>query len=428
MSCVSTPTATQFATFTTSSVSTSFSDSVSTLSPTVTTVTSHARGGGGTTTVQVPVAVTIPITSSSPTATLFSTSCSDNGSVTTPPPDTVNTSTTTVVETTSVLTAVTFQSSFTSNGIVVTTTGTSTTFVQVATTQTTVVSTGSAAPSSSGSSNTSAIVGGAVGGVVGAIVLTLALWFLLRRKRRYDFDDDLFLHNSLQDDHSKNVLRKNGEKGPVIDAEPRPYTYGALSSSAGPSSTAQTPSTENAPPLGYGKPYPPPRLPPLQIGPGNVLPPAPRPVPPPSNVSSASAYSSTHANTQPYPVPPPASASMSTLTTSGGVYDPRGPLHVVNDSAAMLPPPMVLSPPSEKSQIYLHPDRGLTTVHERSEGSGSTSHFPRGAGSDGVGSTPPPVPRPDPPRAPAVYQAQDAGRVSSPGVGPLNDAPPAYSE
>lgn len=40
MSCITSPTATQFTTFTTDSVSTSFSDSVSTLDPTVTTIQS----------------------------------------------------------------------------------------------------------------------------------------------------------------------------------------------------------------------------------------------------------------------------------------------------------------------------------------------------------------------------------------------------
>ncbi|KAI0374641.1 hypothetical protein BV20DRAFT_960777 [Pilatotrama ljubarskyi] len=451
MSCVSTPTATQFATFTTNSLSTSFTDSVSTLSPSVTTITSVScvpttNGtvttsscstleavstiGGGTTMVQVPVVVTIPITSSSPTATLFSTSCSDGGSLSSPSQDPPTTSTTTVVETTSVLTVVTFQSSFTSDGTVVFTTGTSTTLVQVATTETT-TSASTAAPSPSGSSNSSAIIGGAVGGVVGAIILTLALWFLLRRKRRYNFDDDLFLHDPLQDDHSKNVLRKNGEKGPVVDADPRPYTYGALSGSAGPSSTAQTPSTESVPPpLGYGTPFPPPRPPPLQIspgiGPGKVPPPAPRPAPPTSNVSSVSAYSGTHASTQSHPMYPPATASVSTLTTSGGGYDQRMPLHLVNDTPPVLPRPAALSPPSEKAQIYLHPDRGLTTLPEGSEGSGSSAHFPRGAGTfEEAGSTARPVPQPDPIRGPVVHK--DAGRASTSGVG-LNDAPPAYSE
>ncbi|KAI0636444.1 hypothetical protein C8Q77DRAFT_1154383 [Trametes polyzona] len=458
MSCFTTPTATEFATFTTSSLSTSFSDSVSTLDPTVTTiqsvscvpttngtvtssscstVNSVSTIAGGTTTVQVPVVATVPITSSSPTATLFSTSCSSGG---TPPPDTTAT-TTTVVITTAVPITVTFQSSFTSDGTVVFTSGTSTTVTTVETTSTSLVApTGS---SSSGSSNTDAIVGGAVGGAVGAVILGVVAWFLFRRRRKYDFDDDLFLHETVHDDRSQNVLRKNGEKQAMsIDAEPRPYTYGALSS-AGPSSGPHTPSTENAPSATYGGPLPPPRPSPYQPMSGKGLPPPPRPVP----VQSQSSYTtpSAYSTYPPMPSPPhtpAATASVSTLTASGVGHDQHHQLHVVNDYPPVLSPVPGVSSQSEKAQIYLHPDRGLTTVAERPDASGSSSYVPRrpptpaGLGpmfsspsppNPQVQPTPQAVPQSaDPARGPFVHQ--DAGRAPPANRASESDAPPAYTE
>ncbi|KAL1937630.1 hypothetical protein VTO73DRAFT_13016 [Trametes versicolor] len=452
MSCVTSPTATQFTTFTTDSVSTSFSDSVSTLDPTVTTIQSvscvpTSNGtlsasscstvdsvstiAGGTTTIQVPVFITVPITSSSATATLFTTSCTSDSSS---PTDTSSapTSTTTVVLTTAVETTVTFQSSFTSDGTVIFTSGTSTAFSTVLETQTSVlVPTGTS--SSSGSSDTSAIVGGAVGGVVGAIILALFVWLLFRKKRRYDFDDELFLHEAVNDDHSKHVLRKNGgeKQGVDVDADPRPYTYGALS--AGPSSGPQTPSTEGPPPVPYRGPPPPPRPAQFYSVPGKGLPPSPRPVPSQTSLSTPSAYS-THPSAQSYSGLPAANASVSTLTTTGaGGYDQHRPLQVVNNYAPVQPQPVGLPSPSEKSQIYLHPDRGLTTVTERSEPSGSSMYVPRRPPTPaGLASVPGPLPppqaalvsQPDPSRGPFVHQ--DAGRAA-PARAPESEAPPAYS-
>ncbi|KAH9900845.1 hypothetical protein C8Q73DRAFT_221032 [Cubamyces lactineus] len=506
MSCVTVPTATQFSTFTTDSVSTSFSNSISTLSPATTTIDSVtcvptssgnvttsscstsevvSTVGGGTTTIQVPIQVTIPITSSSATATLFSTSCSDGttGSPNPPPSNTTTndqTSTSTVIVTTSIPTQVTFQSSFTSDGNVIVTSGTTTTFVVVTTAVPVSTGTGQV---SGGSTDTSAIVGGVVGGVAGAIVLSFVAWFLLRKRRRYDFDDDLFLPQPIHhDEQPKNVLRRPpGEKGPSLDAEPRPYTYGALSSSAGPSSTAHTPSTENAPAFGYSRPYSPPRLPPLQTMqamPGQVLPNAPGPMqpqpqmppqsppqlqpqPPQSTISSPSAYSDTQPSSYSMPMGPPAttataSASGSTITNTSG-YDQRRPLQVVNNdyqsgsssyapyaagAVAGMGPGFGPGVPSqqEKAQIYLHPQTGLTAVPERPEASGSNAYFPHAMGSPPApsgASAPAPAPGPDPPRMPFVHQ--DGGRV--PGTGkasmaaapaataPESEAPPpAYSE
>ncbi|KAI0780400.1 hypothetical protein BD413DRAFT_607713 [Trametes elegans] len=471
MSCVSVPTATRFSTFTTDSVSTSFSDSVSTLAPTTTTIESvscvpTSSGNattsscstiqtvstidGGATTVQVPVVITIPITSSSPTATLFSTSCTDNGSISNnPPPDTSTTTsststataTTTVVVTTSVATEVTFQTSFTSDGSVVITSGTSTTFVPTSTTETTSVPVATGG-TSSGSSDTSAIIGGVVGGVAGAIVLSVVAWFFLRKRRRYDFDDELFLHDPMHDDHTKNVLRKNGgEKHavPDLDAEPRPYLYGAVGS-AGPSSPDATPSTEGPSPLGYTRPNPStrPSLLPLQQVPSKSVTAVPYPVPPQSSTSTPSVYSVPSQQ-----VTPAATASTSALTSSGG-HDQRRPLQVVNDYVPVLPgPPRAggyAAPANEKAQVYLHPDRGLTTVPERADASGSRVYIPQNAQGGapsgapvpgGAGSPPPapggPPPQPDPPREPPFVH-QDAGRAPNAGKTPDSDAPPAYSE
>ncbi|KAI0672693.1 hypothetical protein C8Q78DRAFT_1077038 [Trametes maxima] len=455
MSCVTVPTATQFATLTTDSVSTSFSDRVSTLAPTTTTIDSVSCTpittgntttsscstvenvstiAGGTTTVQVPILLTIPITSTSPTATLFSTSCTDSGQVSVPV-STTTTSTTTVVVTTSVPTEITFQSSFTSDGSVIVTSGTSTTVTEVTQTSVLPITTGSSSPSNS-SSDTSAIVGGAVGGVVGAVVLSLIAWFFLRKKRRYDFDDELFLHDPGQlDDHPKNVLRKNGEKGPTIDAEPRPYTYGALSS-PGPSSSAPTPSTEG-PPLNvnYSRPISPPRPPPIQIIPvsqpisGNAYLTTPRPTPSQhTSLSTPSVYSGTFPGTPSPPMTPPAgpSSSTSTITVTAG-YDQRRALQVVNGypSASVSAASVPLQ--SEKAQIYLHPDRGLTTLSERPEASGSSTYIPRIPGPpQGAGAPPAPIPPSDPSRGPFVHQ--DAGRAPLSRKATEADAPPAYTE
>ncbi|KAI0332602.1 hypothetical protein GY45DRAFT_1344573 [Cubamyces sp. BRFM 1775] len=489
MSCVSVPTATQFSTFTTDSVSTSFSNSVSTLSPATTTIDSvvcvpTSSGNVTTSSCSTSEIVTIPITSSSATATLFSTSCSDTGNTGSPnPPSNTTTngqeSTSTVVVTTTIPTQVTFQSSFTSDGNVIVTSGTTTTFVVV----TTSVPLSTGQVSSGGSTDTSAIVGGVVGGVAGAIVLSFVAWFLLRKRRHYDFDDDLFLPQPTHhDDQPKNVLRRPGEKGPSLDAEPRPYTYGALSnSSAGPSSATHTPSTENAPAFGYSRPYSPPRLPPLQAMPGQVLanapgpmqpqpqmppqsPPQPQPQPPQSTMSSPSAYSGTQQSSYSMPMGPPAtaasaSASGSTVTNTGG-YDQRRPLQVVNHdyqsgSASYAPyaagaaagfgpgvPPL-----PEKAQIYLHPQTGLTAVPERAEASGSNAYFPHVMGSPpGPGSAPPPASSsaPAPASAPGPvsqpgmpYVHQDGGRVPGTGKASMAQAasapeseapPPAYSE
>ncbi|KAL7283798.1 hypothetical protein ACG7TL_003236 [Trametes sanguinea] len=485
MSCSSVATATEFTTITSDSLSTSFSDSISTLPATTTTIDSLScvptttgnvttsscstvetvsTIAGGTTTVQVPVVLTIPVTTSSPTATLFSTTCSSTSDIS--PTDTP-TSTSTSVVTTTVATTVTFQSSFTSDGSVIFTSGTSVSSIVTQSTQTSLVT---GTPSSHESSNTSAIVGGAVGGGIGAIILSLVAWFLLRRHRRYDFDDDLLFPDAIHDDHnSKNVLRRNGEKGAVIDAEPRPYTYGALSS-AGPSSTAHTPSNEGAPGgAGYGRPA---AGPPLQMGQSNNLPAAPYPMPMPaqsypshSGMSSPSGsggpYTSNQSLPMPLAAPPPSSASpsaaasTSTATNPGG-YDPRRPLHVVNDYPGQpmgsVPPHLAaamqgyLPSQSEKAQAYHHPQTGLTMVPERPEASGSHTYVPavpHGPGSPGAqwananaGPIPSsaPVSQPDPPRLPVV--AKDAGRANAAG-GPAasgagaadNDVPPpAYSE
>lgn len=254
-----------------------------------------------------------------------------------------------------------------------------------------------------------------------------------RRKRRYDFDDELFLHEPTHDDHSKNVLRKNGEKPVDIDSEPRPYLYGALSS-AGPSSAPHTPSTEGAPPVAYrGSPMPSP----YQVMPGKVLPPPPRPIPSQSSASSPSAYSA-HPSAQLYASNSAANASASTPTTSGlGGHDQRRPLQVVNASAPVLPYPAGVPSQTEKAQLYLHPDRGYMTVPERPEGSGSSSYVPRRPPTPvGLGSIPtPPLPSPPAPQAVpqpeapcAPFQHKDAGRASGAGRASESEAPPAYTE
>lgn len=160
--------------------------------------------------------------------------------------------------------------------------------------------------------------------------------------------------------------------------------------------------------------------------PGKGLPASPRPVPSQTSLSTPSAYS-TPPSAQSYSGLPAANASVSTLTTTGaGGYDQHRPLQVVNNYAPVQPQPAGLpSPPSEKSQIYLHPDRGLTTVTERSEPSGSSMYVPRRPPTPAGLASVQAAPQPDPSRGPFVHQ--DAGRAA-PGRAPESEAPPAYTD
>ncbi|KAI0086381.1 hypothetical protein BDY19DRAFT_357926 [Irpex rosettiformis] len=207
--CQTTPTATQFATVTTDSVSTSTSQSVTTIPADITTITTSsclATSSGvsvscnpttivstispeQTVTTQVPFVVSFPVTLTTPTATLFATSCSQGGggdsstisSTTSLPPTSTSSSTSisTLPPTTSE--SVVQSSSTLANGSIIVVSSTVTTVV----TPTTTVS----ASNSGSSTNVGAIVGGTVGGVAFLAALLLAVYFCIR-KRHKNRDDD----------------------------------------------------------------------------------------------------------------------------------------------------------------------------------------------------------------------------------------------
>ncbi|GBE90221.1 hypothetical protein BKA93DRAFT_803008 [Sparassis latifolia] len=267
--CFSTPTATQFGSTVVNSVSTSFSNSGTSVSPSVTTIVTDscvvsASGnvtvtgcvtssivstirGGGDSTVQVPIVLTIPVTQSSPTATLYGTTCNKSGtsssvssfapapsmapsSPPTPTPTSVSSnqqssssssssSSINSVITTAVPTTIVYQSSSTLPGgsvVVSQMTETSTVITTLASSPT---------PTSGSSSNTGAIVGGIAGGAVALAILLLLAFFCVRRQRRntdpFAAEDEVI---SPQVVHA----RRNREKTLDIDGEAHPYTYGGL--------------------------------------------------------------------------------------------------------------------------------------------------------------------------------------------------------
>ncbi|KAI0072796.1 hypothetical protein K474DRAFT_333286 [Panus rudis PR-1116 ss-1] len=242
MSCNTIPTATQFGTFTTDSLSTSFSTAVSTLPPTVTTIlqttcqtatlsgnatttecstsTSVSTIAGGTTTVTIPVTITVPITSSTPTATLFSTSC-ESGVTPNPGPtqsqssgpssDPASSAPSSIPPSSSL--SVATSASTLPNGQVTTIEMTSTYLVTPTTTQ--------LAPSRQSNNNITVPVAAGVGGGVGAIILILIIWWLFRRYRKNKYDIDL------DDIKFPPMPAHHGPKDEVdLDGPlPEPYTY-----------------------------------------------------------------------------------------------------------------------------------------------------------------------------------------------------------
>ncbi|EJD02184.1 uncharacterized protein FOMMEDRAFT_168704 [Fomitiporia mediterranea MF3/22] len=264
MSCVSTPTSTQFSTVVTTSVSTSFTESVTTIPGTTSTVvttsclqtgdvsalsvpgdpscisstviTTTTVIGGGTSTTQVPVAtVTDSITSLVPTNTLFA-PCTDTTSSTTSFTDT---STTIVATPTTTITS-SSQSTLADGQV----TQVFVTLTSVLPPTSSVVNTSVPAPTTqaggNGDSNSGtalgAIIGGSVGGFLGLLAIVGVVWFFRRRRNNFD---DIFEKDYEEYGGGKPLAPSRGrmldlEDEPIApkdtNTEPKPYIYGLVGS------------------------------------------------------------------------------------------------------------------------------------------------------------------------------------------------------
>ncbi|KAJ7137864.1 hypothetical protein C8R44DRAFT_847932 [Mycena epipterygia] len=274
-SCSTSATATTTSVFTTDSTSTSFSTSLSTEPPSVTTITTQACALGSSdilclstattitstlpgivTTITVPVTKTVPITSSE-TLTLFGSSCT-----------VINTSLPSLPSIPSIpsLPASSGSGTFsmsTPDPIVITSQSASTLangqvtaiMETITTTQPpSVVYVGPSStsgsnqapqnnPDNSSSPNIGAIVGGVVGGFFGLIGIVLVIWFVMKRRRRWD---DIF---DKEDTDIAPPRRPRTTKRFSLDAEiePKPYQYGLVGQS-------------RSPPIGISPPSSPPSL------------------------------------------------------------------------------------------------------------------------------------------------------------------------
>ncbi|KAH8814770.1 hypothetical protein DL96DRAFT_1715936 [Flagelloscypha sp. PMI_526] len=209
---------------------------------------------GGTRTDQVPVTITNEKTISEPT-TLFGTSCSNNNNnnnnngntskggqadetITTPPP--------TVIPTQAPVTDAAGNVSMSSFFI------TSTPPPATITSNNGADGTVGSNPAH-GKTNVGAIVGGVIGGIAGLMALLALVWFLLKRKRRWDslFDND---YASFMGRKGKDRLDLDSEYDDEPAAqEPKPYYYGLVGGPI-PSPSGHTPEpsdTRTVSALGY---------------------------------------------------------------------------------------------------------------------------------------------------------------------------------
>ncbi|KAF7311199.1 hypothetical protein MKEN_01021400 [Mycena kentingensis (nom. inval.)] len=266
-SCTSTPTGTSTTVITTDSLLTTFTESTTTLPPTTTTITSAGcmiGSGlssvaclsttttitsvipGETSTISVPVTNTVALTETS-TLTLFGQVCTtfpanNNGgdpsgggtiSTTTPPP--------TVITSQSPSTLPNGQVTIVSTVITSTLPG-SAVFVPTS------IVDPHAQDNTDGSSSPKIgpIVGGVVAGFFGLLGLALAVWFILKRRRRWD---DIFDKEYLERPPKRFSLDGDG-------AEPKPYHYGLVGKTSSPPPHSLSPSP-HPPPHSQS---PPPRL------------------------------------------------------------------------------------------------------------------------------------------------------------------------
>ncbi|KAF7322268.1 hypothetical protein HMN09_00004200 [Mycena chlorophos] len=259
-SCTSTATATTTSVTTFESTSISLSTSITTLPPTVTTITTAqcefgnftdflcvsttstltSTISGETSTVTVSLTETVPVTSSTvltlfgpPICTTFASSSGNASlSLSTPPPTSFTTQSTTTLPNGQVSTITEVITSSLSPSIVYVnpTPGDSND-------QTTQNNT-----DGSNSPRIAPIVGGVVAGFFGLIGIVLIIWFILKRRRRWDdiFDQELPTQPS-----------KRFSLDAALD-EPKPYQYGLVGHTRSPPPLSATP-TPPSPPLTPGR-------------------------------------------------------------------------------------------------------------------------------------------------------------------------------
>ncbi|KAJ7481107.1 hypothetical protein B0H11DRAFT_2024216, partial [Mycena galericulata] len=258
-SCISTATATTTSVTTVESTLTTFTESVSTQTPTVTTITTEecelgalsdvacvsttstitSTIPGTTTTIQVPVTETVPVSTETQTFTLFGSSCtiiptSVSGSVISSGSANISLSQPTPFVTTS-------QSATTlANGqitivpeTIMFTPPPSTIYINPSTTAASDQTQNNT--DSSSSPHIGVIVGSAVGGFFGLLGLALIIWFIMKRRRRWD---DIF-------DKEDSVPR--GKRFSLdAEVEPKPYQYGLVGQTRSPSVGISPPSSPPA--------------------------------------------------------------------------------------------------------------------------------------------------------------------------------------
>ncbi|KAJ7766684.1 hypothetical protein B0H16DRAFT_1522209 [Mycena metata] len=260
-SCTSSATATTTSVLTLDVLTTTFTDSVSTAPPSTTTITTSACAlnisaiavdcvstattitstiAGSVTTIQVPVTSTVATTETS-AITLFATSCTtistsasaasspdrpssgsssaaaSSGSVSafslyTPPPSTITTSSATTLANGQV--SEVFQTITSSPPV-------STFFVGP---------TAHVAQDNNGRSSSprlGAILGGIVGGFFGLLIVALGIWYLMKRRRRWD---DIFE----KDIDAAQSPRPNKRFSVDAEIEPKPYQYGLVGQTKSP--------------------------------------------------------------------------------------------------------------------------------------------------------------------------------------------------
>ncbi|PBK78796.1 hypothetical protein ARMSODRAFT_1078278 [Armillaria solidipes] len=213
-----------------------------------------------TTTIFTSVAVTSNSAVSTVFTTLYGTVCSPLDTTTPPGTTTTPTSTTTTTSTTPITTSTTSTSTSTfvtvstppptvitsetsmtlAGGEVTVSVVTLTSTLPVTTvTSAAAVSTSTGAASSGSSSNIGAIVGGVVGGVCGLALLALIIWFVLKRRKRWD---DIF--DDLDDQVAANTGTGGNDRfslGRDLDVEPKPYEYGTVGGNTHPSLNGVSP-------------------------------------------------------------------------------------------------------------------------------------------------------------------------------------------
>ncbi|KAJ7193881.1 hypothetical protein GGX14DRAFT_587998 [Mycena pura] len=262
-SCTTTATATTTSLITTSSVTTTFTESVTTESATVTTITTAecpplgslgslssvlclstistitSTVSGGTSTIQVPVTQTIPVTDTT-TLTLFGSSCTvfsstsgpASSSIFTPPPvppPSQSANSLPIGPSSQPSQTPTSTQPTSAPDVNPTTSAPSSDHSSTAQTQTNT--------DGSSSSHIGPIVGGVLAGFFGLLGIALIIWFIMKRRRRWD---DIF-----DQEYSSRPSRTTKRFSLDTDIEPKPYQYGLVGQTKSPSIGISPP---NSPP------------------------------------------------------------------------------------------------------------------------------------------------------------------------------------